>query len=78
MRWRARSFATATLPHARAPKTGHDTRHNLELAAGRLRDHHVDLLVIGAYGHSRIRQFIVGSTTTACVRTCLVPVLMFR
>src|SRR5690606_33878977 len=24
---------------------------------------HVDLLVMGAYGHSRIREFIVGSTT---------------
>lgn len=36
------------------------------------------LLVMGAYGHSRIRQFIVGSTTTAMVRTCHVPVLMFR
>ncbi len=36
------------------------------------------LLVIGAYGHSRVRQFIVGSTTTTMVRTCHVPVLMFR
>lgn len=36
------------------------------------------LLVMGAYGHSRIRQFIVGSTTTTMVRTCHVPVLMFR
>ncbi len=38
----------------------------------------VGLLVMGAYGHSRIRQLIVGSTTTAMVRTCQVPVLMFR
>ncbi len=38
----------------------------------------IDLLVMGAYGHSRIRQFIVGSTTTAMVRTCRIPVLMFR
>lgn len=41
-------------------------------------DEAATLLVIGAYGHSRIRQFIVGSTTTAMVRTCHVPVLMFR
>lgn len=33
---------------------------------------------MGAYGHSRIREFILGSTTTTMVRTCLVPVLMFR
>jgi len=39
---------------------------------------HIGLLVMGAYGHSRIRQLMVGSTTTAMVRTCKVPVLMFR
>lgn len=38
----------------------------------------IQLLVMGAYGHSRIRQFIVGSTTTTMVRTCPVPVLLFR
>ncbi len=38
----------------------------------------IDLLVMGAYGHSPIRQFILGSTTTTMVRTCAVPVLMFR
>ncbi|WP_207455377.1 universal stress protein [Azospirillum sp. SYSU D00513] len=38
----------------------------------------VDLLVMGAYGHSRIRQLIVGSTTTAMVRACRIPVLMVR
>jgi nucleotide-binding universal stress UspA family protein len=37
-----------------------------------------DLLVMGAYGHSTIRQFFVGSTTAAMVRTCLIPILMFR
>lgn len=38
----------------------------------------IELLVMGAYGHSRIRQFIVGSTTTAMLRTCLIPVLLLR
>lgn len=38
----------------------------------------IDLLVMGAYGHSHIREFIMGSTTTNMVRTCAVPVLMFR
>ncbi len=38
----------------------------------------IHLLVMGAYGHSRIRQLMVGSTTTAMVRTSHVPVLMFR
>jgi len=38
----------------------------------------IDLLVMGAYGHSLIRQFIVGSTTTAMIRTVKIPVLLFR
>ena len=38
----------------------------------------VDLLVMGAYGHSQIRNLIIGSTTTAMVRGCKVPVLMIR
>jgi nucleotide-binding universal stress UspA family protein len=38
----------------------------------------IQLLIMGAYGHSRIRHLILGSTTTAMVRTCGVPVLMFR
>ena len=38
----------------------------------------IDLLVMGAYGHSRIRTLIIGSTTTATLRRCPVPVLLFR
>ena len=37
-----------------------------------------DLLVMGAYGHSRIRALIIGSTTTAMIRACKVPVLLYR
>lgn len=38
----------------------------------------ISLLMMGAFGHSRIREFIVGSTTTALIRTCQTPVLLFR
>lgn len=38
----------------------------------------IDLLIMGAYGHSRIRQLIVGSTTTTMLRTSSVPVLLLR
>jgi nucleotide-binding universal stress UspA family protein len=38
----------------------------------------INLLVMGAYGHSRIRQLVIGSTTTAMIRHCKVPVLLFR
>lgn len=37
-----------------------------------------DMLVMGAYGHSRIRSLIIGSTTTAMVRSCKVPVMLMR
>lgn len=36
------------------------------------------LLVMGAYGHSRIRRLVIGSTTAELVRECHIPVLMFR
>jgi len=38
----------------------------------------IDLLAIGAYGHSRIRELIVGSLTTTLLRTSPVPVLIMR
>lgn len=38
----------------------------------------IELLIMGAYGHSRIRQLIVGSTTTAVLRSCTIPVLLLR
>ncbi|MDB4028141.1 universal stress protein [Flavobacteriaceae bacterium] len=38
----------------------------------------IDLLVAGAYGHSRIRKLLIGSTTTELLRRCHVPVLCFR
>lgn len=43
-----------------------------------LKDQADSLLVMGAYGHSRIRQLIVGSTTTTLLRTAEVPVLILR
>lgn len=41
-------------------------------------EHGIDLLVMGAYGHSRIRQFFVGSTTTNMIRTTSTPLLVLR
>lgn len=37
-----------------------------------------DLLVMGAYGHSRIRQLLVGSTTSTLVRRSSMPLLLLR
>jgi nucleotide-binding universal stress UspA family protein len=41
-------------------------------------EHGIGLLVMGAYGHSRIRQFFVGSTTTNMIRTAKTPLLLLR
>ncbi|MGC6455022.1 MAG: universal stress protein [Coraliomargaritaceae bacterium] len=49
-----------------------------EVIESKVAEGSVDLLVMGAYGHSRIRQFIVGSTTTAMIRSVKLPVLLFR
>lgn len=37
-----------------------------------------DMLVMGAYGHSRIRQMLVGSTTSNLIRQTSVPLLLLR
>lgn len=49
-----------------------------EVIATQVKERGIGLLVMGAYGHSRVRRFILGSTTTTLVRTCQVPVLLFR
>lgn len=46
--------------------------------AQQIADDGIGLLVMGAYGHSRIRTMIVGSTTTQVLRSCPVPVLLLR
>ena len=38
----------------------------------------IDLLLMGAYGHSPMRHLIVGSTTTAMIREVKIPVLLCR
>jgi nucleotide-binding universal stress UspA family protein len=38
----------------------------------------VDLIIMGSYGHSRIREAILGSTTVQAMRNATVPVLMAR
>lgn len=65
-------------------RAGFDT--HLALVAGEpeavlanyLQAHDIDVLVMGAYGHSRIRQLLVGSTTTIMIRTVAVPLLLLR
>lgn len=41
-------------------------------------EHSIDIMVMGAYGHSRIRQFLVGSTTTSMLQASKSPMLILR
>jgi nucleotide-binding universal stress UspA family protein len=43
-----------------------------------LKEAPASMLVMGAYGYSRIRQLIVGSTTTTLLHTVEVPVQVLR
>ncbi|MCP1727414.1 nucleotide-binding universal stress UspA family protein [Natronospira proteinivora] len=49
-----------------------------ETMLGYLADEELDMIIMGAYGHSRIRQFLVGSTTTNLLRKSPVPILLMR
>ena len=42
----------------------------------RVSDHSADLLVVGAYGHSRMREFVFGGVTNTLLKHMTVPVLM--
>jgi nucleotide-binding universal stress UspA family protein len=38
----------------------------------------ISLLLMGAYGHSRIRHLAIGSTTTQILQSSSIPILLFR
>lgn len=38
----------------------------------------IDLLVMGAYGHSRLRTLMIGSTTSDLIRGCQIPIAVYR
>ncbi|MGA8177147.1 MAG: universal stress protein, partial [Pseudolabrys sp.] len=35
-----------------------------------------DMIVMGGYGHSRLREFVLGGATRSILNTMTVPVLM--
>jgi nucleotide-binding universal stress UspA family protein len=39
-------------------------------------DHDIDLIVMGAYGHTRLRELVLGGATRTLLRHMTVPVLM--
>jgi nucleotide-binding universal stress UspA family protein len=41
-------------------------------------EHDIDLLIMGAYGHSRVHRFFLGSTTTEMIRRCTSSLMVLR
>jgi nucleotide-binding universal stress UspA family protein len=41
-------------------------------------ENEIDLLITGAYSHSRVRSLLLGSTTASLIKACKVPLLLFR
>lgn len=49
-----------------------------QVLRGYKQEHGIDMTVMGAYGHSRIRHLLLGSTTTSVLRRATTPVLLLR
>jgi nucleotide-binding universal stress UspA family protein len=49
-----------------------------QILQNKVYDWDADLLVMGAYGHSRLREFVFGGVTEDMLKNCAVPLLIFR
>lgn len=67
----ARHGVTVTVEHRVAPDVP-----DADLILNQAADMSADLLVIGAYGHSRLREFVLGGVTRTILKQMTVPVLM--
>ena len=52
--------------------------HSEKVISNYISDRDISLLLMGAYGHSRIRHLVIGSTTAQMLRSSDIPVLLFR
>lgn len=76
---RTREHALGTLvAHGHSPEAHELGGDPAAAIAEHVEDGGADLLVMGAYGHSRIRSMVIGSTTSEMLRACRVPVMLFR
>ncbi|MBV6623759.1 MAG: universal stress protein [Rivularia sp. (in: Bacteria)] len=49
-----------------------------KIIANYINEQNISLLLMGAYGHSRIRHLVIGSTTAQLLRSSNIPILLFR
>lgn len=67
----ARHGAKVTVEHRIAPDVS-----DADLLLNHASDISADLIVVGAYGHSRLREFALGGVTRTLLKQMTVPVLM--
>jgi nucleotide-binding universal stress UspA family protein len=63
---------------ARVHWEGEETPRLGEMLLSRAADYSADLLVMGCYGHSRAREFVLGGVSRTVLASMTVPVLMSR
>ncbi len=52
--------------------------HADKVISSYVKKHEIDLLVTGTYSHSRIRSMLLGSTTASMIKSCHIPLLLFK
>ena len=52
--------------------------HSEKVIANYVTEKDISLLLMGAYGHSRVRHLVIGSTSAQMLRSSHIPVLLFR
>ena len=52
--------------------------HADQVIASYVVENEIDLLITGAYSHSRMHSLLLGSTTASLIKACKVPLLLFR
>jgi nucleotide-binding universal stress UspA family protein len=53
-------------------------QHADQVIASYVVENKIDLLITGAYSHSRVRSLLLGSTTASLIKDCKIPLLLFR
>lgn len=54
------------------------SQHPDQVISSYVEDNEIDLLITGAYSHSRMHSILLGSTTASLIKACKVPLLLFR
>jgi nucleotide-binding universal stress UspA family protein len=67
----ARHGVTVEVEHTAAPEIG-----AADILLNRASELSADLLVVGAYGHSRLREFLLGGVTRSLLHQMTLPVLL--